>query len=262
MRFSVLSSGSKANCLYLSDGETSILVDCGLSCRKVVERLGSIGVSPEEITAVVVTHEHSDHIAGLPVFCRKYKPRVVLNRETFRGGEDTLSTIGISDLNFCDSGQSFNIGNISLDPFSILHDARDPVAYRIQAGDKALAVVTDLGAVTTLVRSHLDGLDALVLECNHDLEMLWDSPYPWEVKQRIRSKFGHLSNEQAGELLSELASGSNASRLRYVVAGHISEKSNTPDCALHALRSAWSDCTTGPEFIAAGVEKPTSLISL
>jgi len=257
--FSLLSSGSKANSIYVSDGETKVLIDCGLSCRQTVKRLEVIGVDASEIDAILVTHEHSDHVAGVGIFHRKFQTRVYANQATRNASSKLLEVPEEFFVPFFVDCK-FNIGGLSFDPFPTEHDAADPVAFRISGGGKDLAIVTDLGQKTNYVSEKIKGVNALILEANHDLDMLYDAPYPWSVKQRIQSRKGHLKNEQAAELLVEEGNGLLDS-LQVVVAAHISEKSNTPAKATQVLRDAWlrAGGRSCQKFIAADALEPTEL---
>lgn len=224
MRFSVLSSGSKANATYVEGGGKRILVDCGLSGKQAELRLGEIGVDASTLDAIVVSHEHSDHINGVGTLSRRYNLPVFANEQTMQHiskprGREIFTT-----------GQRFCIGDLEIEPFSVVHDAADPVAFALYSEGSKLVLCTDLGRVTTLVREHLKGANAIVLESNHDQEMLQSCSYRWELKQRIASAHGHICNETAGQLLSEIAHPG----LLHVVLGHISERSNTPTLALEA----------------------------
>ncbi|MFN8389634.1 MAG: MBL fold metallo-hydrolase [Bdellovibrionota bacterium] len=255
--FCVLSSGSKANCLYVRKNDTRVLVDCGLSARETARRLRSIGVEPTQIHAIVVTHEHRDHICGIPVFHRLHKTKIYANHGTYQGC-DLLNEVHNDFRHTFETGESFRIGELDFESFSIVHDAADPVAFRISDGEHTLGIVTDLGQITSLVRERVKDLDAIVLESNHDPLLLQECPYPWELKQRIAGRSGHLSNDTAGDLLKHIHQESGRA-LRYVVAAHISEKSNDPGLALEVLRNAWAEHTLRPhpEFAAADPYSPT-----
>lgn len=254
--FCVLSSGSKANCIYVRSGETHVLVDCGLSARETVRRLESIGVALDQLSAIVVTHEHTDHVAGIPVFLKRRQVPVFANSATFHASRQ-LSLVPPELRRTFQAGESFEIGDLVLEPFSVLHDASDPVAFRVRAGERALGIVTDLGQVTGLVRERTKELDAIVLETNHDPVLLQECPYPWELKQRISGRSGHLSNETAAELLEHLHNGSTRA-LQVVIAAHISENSNDPVLAVDALKNAYAKAVgERPEFLAANPYAPT-----
>jgi len=259
--FCVLSSGSKANCTYVRSGETRILVDCGLSARETTKRLESIGVAIEQLTAIVVTHEHTDHVAGIPVFLRRRPLPIFANGATFRASRQ-LSEVPDEFRRTFSAGERFEVGEISFEPFSVLHDAADPVAFRVNNGRATLGIVTDLGQVTGLVRERTKELDAIVLETNHDPMLLQECPYPWDLKQRIAGRSGHLSNETAAELLEHLHNG-NACALKVVVAAHISENSNDPVLAVDALKNAYAKAVgERPEFVAANPYAPTPVYRL
>jgi phosphoribosyl 1,2-cyclic phosphodiesterase len=222
MKFSVLSSGSKANCTVLDCGSSIILIDCGLSCKQTEIRLAQIGISPDSISAIIVTHEHSDHIHGVPTFSKKYKIPVFANYKTGKQIPKTFHT-----ENFI-NGQDFWISSTRIVPFSITHDAVDPVGFCIFENGYKFSIATDLGRATLLVSEHLKDSNAIVLESNHDQDLLRNCEYPWELKQRISSSYGHLSNDDAAMLLHDVYSHN----LKHVVLGHLSESSNTPEVAL------------------------------
>ena len=225
MQFSVLSSGSRANSTFVEADGRRFLIDCGLSCRQAELRLRGCGVEPDTIEGIFVTHEHSDHIRGVSTFSRKNRVPVYANRATAR------------ELRHChavrhfETGRPFCLGAVEINPFSIPHDAADPVGYSIYAEGLKFSQVTDLGRVTPLVRSALGLADALVVEFNHDPGMLWGCWYPWVLKQRISSSHGHCSNEDAAALIAEV----RHEGLQFLVLGHISENSNTPAAAREAL---------------------------
>jgi len=221
-----------------------VLIDCGLSTKRILLRMEEIGLADAPIDAVVVTHEHSDHAGSCRVLCKrleKLRGRPVPFYMT-QGTRDALKESMIpKHLELAVAGQSFRVGHLVVDPFRVPHDVADPVAYRIGLGERWVGVVTDLGRPTTLVSEKLRTLSIAVLEFNHDLEMLLDGPYAWPVKQRIRSSHGHLSNAQAGELLSE----SVGDALEHLVLAHLSDENNHPDkalrCAVQALHAAGAD---------------------
>jgi phosphoribosyl 1,2-cyclic phosphodiesterase len=245
MRFSVLSSGSKANSTYVEAGGVRFLVDCGLSGKQAENRLGEIGVDPSSLDAIIVTHEHSDHIHGVGTLSRRYNLPVYANKLTMKH---------ISKPKGCEiftTGERFSVGKVEIEPFSIVHDAADPVGFAIHSGGLKLVLCTDLGRVTTLVREHVKGCNAIVLESNHDQEMLQSCSYTWELKQRIASAHGHICNETAGALLAEIAHPG----LFHVVLGHISERSNTPTLALESSNKylhTVEDQTVGLQTLLCG----------
>ena len=223
MRFSVISSGSKANCTFLEGAGKRILIDCGLSCKQTEIRLRSLCIEPHTIDAIVITHEHSDHIHGVPTFSRKYSVPVFVNETT---GKRIPKSYHLETIV---NGAEFCVGAMRLIPFSIVHDAVDPVGYVAFAEGLKFAQATDLGRATTVVKEHLKHSHAIVLESNHDMELLRYCGYTWELKQRIASSYGHLSNDDSAALLQEVMHG----ELCHVVLAHLSENSNTPEHALN-----------------------------
>ncbi len=270
LSFSVLSSGSRANALVVLSPNIRLLIDCGLSAREAANRLKGLGIVPESIEYILVTHEHSDHVKGIVNFAKRFATKIVASEHTWNASPE-LSQICPTMRKEFRSGDLLELGDITVRPVAISHDAVDPVSFFLSCAGLRLGVVTDLGHVTTLIRSEVRGLHALVLESNHDPELLLQAPYPWEVKQRIRGRFGHLSNEQASEFLAEIADeetvdGSHP--LGRIIAAHISEKSNTPELAVQNLRDgwrkgkAWLERGYEPEISAAGVLAATPLYNV
>jgi phosphoribosyl 1,2-cyclic phosphodiesterase len=291
VRFTVLASGSKGNSTVVSGGRTRILVDAGLSCRELFKRMKAAGEDPATLDAIIITHEHQDHVNGLGVTARKLGIPVYFTEGTHRAwmrwltprrqmtykqwleecrrqaaarqaetepsegdpddievGADPVSSAEetacdepeapepprpekdptfLPSVQYFQAGQSLQIGDILVSPFTIPHDAVDPVGFVFQAEGVRMAVATDLGYVTPNVKAQLKKLDLLLLESNHDLEMLRDGPYPWSVKQRVLSRVGHLSNEAAAQFLETEYDG----QATYVILGHLSESNNLPDLA-------------------------------
>lgn len=284
VRFTVLASGSKGNCVVVSGGNTRLLVDAGLSCRELFKRMKLAGEDPATLDAILITHEHQDHVNGLGVTARKLGIPVYFTEGTHRAWMRWLTprrqmtykqwieqcreqaaarqaesevTEGESDetdlvesttetapaaeceaapqkdptwlpsVQYFHAGQPLQIGDIAVSPFTIPHDAVDPVGFVFQAEGVRMAVATDLGYVPPNVKAQLKKLDLLLLESNHDLEMLRDGPYPWSVKQRVLSRVGHLSNEAAAAFLEADYDG----QATYVILGHLSESNNLPELA-------------------------------
>jgi phosphoribosyl 1,2-cyclic phosphodiesterase len=240
VRFASLGSGSEGNALVVEVGDTRVLIDCGFRVRDTVARLLRLGIAPDSIDAILVTHEHADHIGGVAAFSARYRTPVWLTFGTLEMASERFTRMeGIFGF---DSHDAFAIGMIEVRPFPVPHDAREPVQFVVGDGDHRLGVLTDIGVTTRYVEASLSGCDALVLECNHDLGMLEYGDYPWPLKQRIASRLGHLHNEAAAELLGTL----DTSRLRHIVAAHLSQQNNTPDKARAALAKTL-DCT--PDWI-------------
>jgi phosphoribosyl 1,2-cyclic phosphodiesterase len=232
VRFACLGSGSEGNGLLVEAGATRLLIDCGFGIRDTVARLARIGVAPETLTAIIVTHEHSDHICGVAAFAARYQTPVWLTFGTLSAVAERFA--GLSSVYGFDADDAFSIDAIEVRPFTVPHDAREPVQFVCGDGQWRLGVLTDLGVSTLHVEASLSGCDALVLECNHDSGMLANGDYPYALKQRIAGRFGHLDNEAAAGLLSRL----DNSRLKHVFAAHLSQHNNMPDLARAALATA------------------------
>jgi phosphoribosyl 1,2-cyclic phosphodiesterase len=240
VRFASIGSGSEGNGLVVEAGATRILIDCGFGVRDTVMRLARIGIEPSSLTAIFVTHEHADHVGGVPAFAARHGIPVWL---TF----GTLTVIGerfegMERIYGFDSGDEIVIGDLAIRPFPVPHDAREPVQFVVTDGAFRLGVLTDLGMSTPCVEQSLSGCDALVLECNHDLDLLAGCDYPASLKQRIAGRFGHLHNGASAALLAAL----DTSRLQHILAAHLSKQNNTPDMARAALSAALA-CT--PDWI-------------
>ena len=232
MRFASLGSGSQGNALLVEAHATRILLDCGFGVGETTRRLARIGVAPSDLSAIVVTHEHQDHIGGAARFARKHRLPVWLTAGTLRGLEGLFDP-GVEVClvrGYC----GFSVGDIRVDPFPVPHDAREPAQYVFGDGKCRLGVLTDAGHVTAHMQRCLSGCDAVVLECNHDAEMLRAGAYPEQLKTRIASRLGHLDNSAAAGLLA----GLDLSRLQHVVAAHLSESNNRPELARGALAAA------------------------
>lgn len=296
VRFTVLASGSKGNCSVVTGGNTRILVDAGLSCRELFRRMRLVDEDPATLDAIIITHEHSDHVAGLAVTARKLGIPVYFTDGTHRAWVRWLSPrqqmtytqwleqcrkqaaarmaeadaapaeecdpeeaetfvesvplekvepttakpapekepTWLPSVQFFEAGKPLQIGDISVSPFTIPHDAADPVGFVFQAEGVRMAVATDLGYIPPNVKAQLKCVDLLLLESNHDLEMLRDGPYPWSVKQRVLSRVGHLSNEAASTYLETEYDG----QATYVILGHLSESNNLPELARIAAERA------------------------
>ena len=232
MRFACLGSGSEGNGLLVEAGATRVLIDCGFGIRDTVARLARIGIAPETVTAIIVTHEHSDHVGGVAAFAARYQTPVWLTFGTLSAVAERFA--GLPKVYGFDTDDAFAIDAIEVRPFPVPHDAREPVQFVCGDGQWRLGVLTDLGVSTVHVEASLSGCDALVLECNHDSGMLANGHYPYALKQRIAGRFGHLDNDAAGVLLSRL----DNSKLKHVFAAHLSQHNNLPDLARAALATA------------------------
>ncbi len=229
MRFASLGSGSRGNALLVEAGETRILIDCGFGVREAHARLARIGLSPEDLSGILITHEHGDHIAGAFKLAVRNRLAVWMTHGTFSAAPP--GRMELPRVELIDSHQPFQVGALDIHPFPVPHDAREPVQFVFSDGRHRLGVVTDLGCSTPHVEQMLTGCDALVLECNHDEEMLQQGDYPAHLKRRIAGRFGHLDNTAAADLLAAL----DVSRLQHIVAAHLSQQNNTPALAQAAL---------------------------
>lgn len=232
MRFALLGSGSEGNALVVEAGATRIMLDCGFSVSETSLRLARLQLDASQLHAIVVTHEHSDHISGVARLARKFSIPVYLTHGTLRANPAAFA--GVPAVNEIDSHRSIEIGDIELHPFTVPHDAGEPVQFVFGDGSKRLGVLTDTGRSTPHIETMLSNCHALVLECNHDLDMLLGGEYPYHLKQRVAGRFGHLNNNEAAALLSAL----DNSRLQHIVAAHISRKNNTEARAVAALSAA------------------------
>lgn len=235
MRYASLASGSKGNCHAFSGGETTLLVDVGISFLQIRRRLEALDWDPGQVRAVAITHEHSDHIAAIPVLLKRTDWKIMATEETL------AAVLSAQDVDIPASrwiplraGHALDWEGWRILPFAIPHDAADPVGYRLERDGLAAAVVTDLGHPTALVLDHCSELDHLTLESNHDVQMLREGSYPPPLKARILSRIGHLSNESAAELLDRVWSP----RLASVVLAHLSEQNNEPELARFAAMEA------------------------
>lgn len=225
----VLASGSRGNATYISDGQTAILIDAGLSGVEIQRRMAAKGLDPKQLDAILVSHEHADHIQGVGVLARRFGLTVYINEGTRQASAKALGKLSAVCPFTC--GHAFAIGSLAIHPFSISHDARDPAGFTIAGNRAKVGVATDLGIVTGVVKTHLQTCDILILEANHDPRMLIDGPYPWPLKQRIRGRSGHLSNDDTAVLLKAL----QHDRLAHVILAHLSEENNTPEIAAQAI---------------------------
>lgn len=234
LRLCILASGSSGNCTYVASNETAILIDAGLSAREIGKRLEQIGASLDHVHGVCVSHEHSDHIAGLKTLQSKHAMPLFANQGTIQGVRATKSENADLVWQQFHTGSSFTIGGLSVEPFSVPHDAMEPVGFVITGPTCSVGVVTDIGIPTALVRDRLKRCSAIVLESNHDEQMLANSSRPWSLKQRIAGRQGHLSNARAAALLAEIA----GPHLRRVYLAHLSEECNRPEIAQRTMREA------------------------
>ncbi|MFZ9641960.1 MAG: MBL fold metallo-hydrolase [Candidatus Methylopumilus sp.] len=233
MRFSSIGSGSAGNGLVVEQGTTRLLLDCGFGLRDTEQRLARIQLTPDQLSGILITHEHEDHAGGVFKLAKKYRIPVWLTHGTLTMVERIMPTEPL-DLRVIDSHSSFAINEIQVSPFPVPHDAREPVQYTFSNGDKKLGVLTDTGCSTPHIQTMLSGCHGLVLECNHDMDMLMNGIYPASLKQRVSGRLGHLDNLSAANILKKL----DNHQLKHIVAAHLSEKNNKPELAISALSGA------------------------
>ncbi|MCR4843321.1 MAG: MBL fold metallo-hydrolase [Eubacterium sp.] len=255
-----IASGSSGNCIYVGTDDTHVLIDAGISGKRVEQGLNGAGLSMSDIDAVLVTHEHIDHVKGLGVLARRWEKPIYATGATIDAIKENTSLGKIDSELFCpiDNEGEFTIGDLEFNSFPISHDAADPVAYIARNGSKSVGVVTDLGVYDESTVERLKGLDILLLEANHDVRMLEIGRYPYHLKMRIMGERGHLSNETAGKLLSEALHDD----IKTIVLGHLSRENNLPQLALESVKAEITLSETpykGNDFkiIVAGRDEPT-----
>jgi len=246
MRFASLGSGSEGNGLLVEVGTTKVLMDCGFALHDAIRRLARLGVTPEQLGAIVVTHEHGDHISGVAKLAKRFDIPVYLTHGTLRAQAKVFANL--STLNEIDAHASFAIDAVHVQPYPVPHDAAEPVQYVFSDGLRRLGVLTDVGCSTPHIEAVLSGCDALMLECNHDSQLLANGDYPYSLKQRVGGRYGHLNNEQSAQILAKL----DINRLQHLVAAHLSHKNNTPELAVAALRGVLG---CAPEWLGVATQQ-------
>lgn len=254
MRLCSIASGSSGNCIYVGSGQAHLLVDAGISGKRIEAGLEQMDIKASELDGILVTHEHSDHIAGLGVMARRYNVPIYATAQTIEAIQIMKSVGKIDGILFQTiiPDETFFIKDIKVCPFSIYHDAVDPVAYRFDKEEKAIGIITDTGKFDDYILDKLQSLDVLLLEANHDIRMLQTGSYPYYLKKRILGEFGHLSNESSGQLLNSLLND----KLKHVILGHLSKENNYEQLAYETVRlevnmSESSYCTDDFEMIVA-----------
>lgn len=228
IRFASLGSGSAGNALLVESGATCLMVDCGFGQRETIRRLARLGRTPEQLTGILVTHEHGDHVGGVFPFARRHGLPVWLSHGTSSACQSAARGV---ELRIIDGDAAFCVEALEIQPFPVPHDAREPLQFVFSDGNRRLGLLTDAGEITRHMRDMLSGVDGLILECNHDAGMLASSSYPLALQRRIAGRLGHLENDAAADLLQEI----DSSRLQHVVAAHLSEQNNHPSLAVRAL---------------------------
>ena len=260
----VLASGSKGNCTLVSSSATRLLIDAGLSCRELLRRLMLCGQDARGIDAVLITHEHSDHVGGLRVLARRLKIPVYITSATYqeyqRCARDAAGhRVNLDRREVFTSGTGFQVGDITVTPFTIPHDAVDPVGFTFRSDGIKVGICTDLGYMPASVRNHLRGCHVLMIESNHDLELLRGGPYPWSVKQRVMSRVGHLSNDALADFLTTDYDGS----AEFLILAHLSEQNNHPEIArMTAERALGQPSLLHNRLMLAAQHEPLAAVRL
>lgn len=238
MRICSMASSSSGNCIYVGSSSTHILIDSGISGKRIKSGLEAIGIEPSDIDGIVITHEHSDHIKGLGVVSRKYRIPVFATEPAWKKiiSSGLTGEIDRSLFNVIRPDCGFSINDLTVHPFATSHDAAQPVCYTFTNGEKKISVATDLGCYDSYITDKLEGSNVLFVEANHDIEMLKNGNYPYYLKKRILSDIGHLSNETSGKLISEVCH----ENLQYVILGHLSRENNHPEVAYRSVKSVLS----------------------
>lgn len=253
----ILGSGSGGNCAYLETPGVKLLIDAGFSGKQIVARLASIGRTLDDVDAVLLTHEHNDHIQGLPVLCKRYQIPVFANRLTAEAVTEEMP--GLNCWKIFQTGQAFTLGDVTIENFSVPHDAHDPVGFLLRHESANIGFLTDLGHATKLVIERVRPANVLVLETNHDMKLLQDDARPWSVKQRITSRHGHLSNDAAAEAAVEIVHDG----LRHLYLGHLSRDCNRPELAHRAVTTALhARGATHVKVETTSQEKPSPTLQL
>ena len=262
---SVLASGSRGNTSLVESSQARILVDAGISCRETFKRLKSIGVDPRTISAILITHEHADHVGGLATLAKKLNVPVFMTGATHEAWkrsqrDETGETKPLARFELFFAGRSFQVADITVTPFTIPHDAADPVGFTFRAEGTKIAIATDLGYMPASVCDHLRKCDVLVIESNHDVEMLRVGPYPWSVKQRVMSRVGHLSNDSLAQFFAKHYDGGAS----YILLAHLSEQNYHPEVARKAAENALGPQRTllQNRLMLAAQDAPTESIRL
>ena len=237
MRFSPLFSGSSGNCSVVIAGNTKLLIDAGMAGKAIEAALAQVGIVPSELDAILVTHEHIDHVKGVGVLSRRFGLPVYANEGTWGAMAELVGNIGYGKERTFVTGQDFYIGDINVTPFATSHDAAEPVGYTFFSKGAELVYMTDTGYVSERLRQYAEGADLLFIESNHDIGMLRYGPYPYQLKQRILSEKGHLSNDACGELLKKLY----VSGVRRAILAHLSHENNTEQIAYDTVRHALAE---------------------
>lgn len=257
MKICILASGSGGNSIYIESHETALIIDQGISHKELMNRMSSRGLNKDKIKGILVTHEHGDHINGVGVTSRELGVPIYVTSGSLDKMEKVLR--GDEQVITIEGGVTFKIGPIEIQPFSVSHDALDPVQFCIMSGRKKIAIATDLGFVSTLVAQRIKGSNLIVIEANYDTEMLKKSSYPWEIKQRINGRKGHLSNRNAADIIFNITKNGTP----MVVLAHLSEENNRSDLAEKAVQELFEKYGKEPGFLlTASQNEPTQILEI
>lgn len=245
-QYSILASGSSGNCFYLETDQKRLLVDAGLSGKKITSLLAEIDRKPDDLDAILVTHEHKDHIHGVGVLARKYNLDIYANQETWRAMEKDLGKLDVSQKHIFEMGKTKTFGDIDVESFGVSHDAAAPQFYRFMKDGKSFVMLTDTGYVSDRMAGLIENADGYLIESNHDIEILRSGAYPWSLKQRILSDLGHLSNEDGAETMIR----SLGNRTKRIYLGHLSKENNIKELAHMTMvnQLAQADLAVGHDF--------------
>jgi phosphoribosyl 1,2-cyclic phosphodiesterase len=260
--FSVLASGSTGNAFYVETEKQKLLVDAGLSGKKVEGLFDQIGRDPKDLDGILITHEHSDHIKGLGVLARRYKLPVYANQKTWNAMQGLIGEIPLEQKFAFEMGSIKTFGDIDVESFGVSHDAAEPMFYVFHHGDKKLALATDMGYVSEQIKGTIKESDVFVMESNHDIDMLMMCHYPWNIKRRILGDMGHISNEDAGLALSEII----GTQTKRIYLAHLSKDNNMKDLAYMSVKQTLENkgFTIGKDLSLyhTDAEKPTELVAV
>ena len=234
IKFCSLFSGSSGNSIFFSDGTTRLLMDAGLSAKRIIQALGSIGENPCELSAILVSHEHIDHTRGAGILSRKFNTPVYANSRTWQAMDSIVGSVADCNRQQFETGVLFSLGSVTVNTFSIPHDASEPVGFSIYSDNRKITVATDIGHINEELVGHLEDSDLLLLESNHDREMLRIGPYPWSLKKRIEGDQGHLSNDAASKVIVHMAQRG----MKRFLLGHLSKENNFPELAYQTVCNA------------------------
>lgn len=264
MRLCSIASGSSGNCIYVGSETTHLLIDVGVSAKRIEGGLKEIGIVPDALSGILITHEHSDHIQGLGVMARRYQIPVFATVETINAilKQKSVGRLEESLLHYVKPDESFVLGDVTVEPYSISHDASNPVCYTFRKGEQKVGMATDLGTYDEYTVSKLKSCEVLYMEANHDVNMLMVGGYPYYLKQRILGEHGHLSNETSAKLICELLN----SKLQHIILGHLSKENNYAELAFETIRyevtKCWPDSDTLPHIMVANRDIVSEMVTI